>query len=123
MEISVPTGNSPAKRLLKPSANYSAEDAYNALADLRSLEILICLFALFPEQQIMLCTGDKNLALFWAGIRASKYDWVGKAAIFTLSPIGALLPEVSVERGRSFFDPVHRSGAVAVEASMEGGAL
>lgn len=121
--ISAPMGNSPAKRLLKPSANYSAEDAYNALADLRSLEILMCLFALFPDQQIMLCTGDKNLALLWAGIRASKFDWAGKAATFTLSPIEALLPEVSVERGTSFFDPVHRSGAVAVEPSMEGGAL
>jgi hypothetical protein len=121
--ISVPMGNSPAKRLLKPSANYSTEDAYNALADLRSLEILMCLFALFPDQQLMLCTGDKNLALFWAGIRASKFDWAGKAATFNLSPIEALLPDVSVERGKSFFNPVDRSEAVAVEHSMQGGVV
>lgn len=121
--ISVPMGNSPAKRLLKPSANYSAEDAYNALADLRSLEILMCLFALFPDQRIMMCTGDKNLALFWAGICASQFNWVGKAATFTLSPIEALLPNVSVEHGASFFDLVGRSGAVGREPEMEGGAL
>lgn len=102
--ISAPMGNSPAKRLLKPSATYSAEDAYNALADLRSLEILMCLFALFPEQRIMLCTGDKNLALFWAGIRASKFEWVGKAASFTLSPVEAFLPNVNAECGAMFFD-------------------
>lgn len=120
--ISVPMGNSPAKRLLKPSADYSAEDAYNALADLRSLEILMCLFALFPAQQIMLCTGDKNLALFWAGIRASKFAWIGKAATFTLSPVEALLPNVSAEHRASFFDPVDHNEAVSAKATTEGGA-
>lgn len=121
--ISVPMGNSPAKRLLKPSASYSAEDAYNALADLRSLEILMCLFALFPEQRIMLCTGDKNLALFWAGIRASKFEWTGDAASFSLSPVGSFLPDVSDERFASLFDAVDRSGAVAASLSTEGGSL
>ena len=121
--ISVPMGNSPAKRLLKPSANYSAEDAYNALADLRALEILMCLFALFPEQRIMLCTGDRNLALFWAGIRASKFEWIGKAASFALSPVEAFLPNVTAERGASFFDAVEGHGDVAVVSSTEGGNL
>ncbi|MCZ2498916.1 hypothetical protein GN316_19305 [Xylophilus sp. Kf1] len=121
--ISVPMGNSPAKRLLKPSLNYSAEDAYNALADLRSLEMLLCLFGLFPYQRIMLCTGDKNLALFWAGIRASNFAWAGKAATFTLSPVEAFLPNVSTERGASFFDSLEPRGEVAVEPSTEGGTL
>ncbi len=121
--ISVPLGKSPAKRLLKPSPDYSAEDAYNALADLRSLEMLMCLFALFPDQRIMLCTGDKNLALFWAGIRASNFAWAGKAATFTLSPVEAFLPNVSTERGASFFDSVEPRRGVAVEPSMAGGTL
>lgn len=102
--ISVPLGKSPAKRLLKPSLAYSAECAYNALADLRSLEMLMCLFALFPDQQIMLCTGDKNLALLWAGIRASKFSWSGKGATFTISPVEAFLPDVSPECSATFFD-------------------
>lgn len=104
--ISVPMGNSPAKRLLKPSTNYSAENAYNALADLRSLEILMCLFALFPDQRIMLCTGDKNLALFWAGMCASRFTWADKAANFRLSPVEALLPDVSAAQAASFLDPI-----------------
>lgn len=119
--ISVPMGKSPAKRLLKPSVDYCAEDAYNALSDLRSLELLICLFALFPDQQIMLCTGDKNLALFWAGIRAAKFAWAGNAATFTLSPIEALLPDVSGEHGSSLFDPIDRSETVAVEPLIQRG--
>ncbi len=95
---------SPASLLA--SADYSAEAAYNALADLRSLEILMCLLASLPDQRIMLCTGDKNLALFWAGMRASCFTWAGHAASFTLSPIEALLPHVSPARAASFFDAV-----------------
>ena len=114
--ISVPMGDSPAKRLLKPSADYSAEAAYNALADLRSLEILMCLFALFPDQRIMLCTGDKNLALFWAGMRASRFAWAGHAASFTLSPVEALLPDDSPARAASFFDAVDDRARVAANS-------
>ena len=99
---------------LKPSLDYSAEDAYNALADLRSLEMLMCLFALFPDQQIMLCTGDKNLALLWAGIRASKFSWSGKGATFTISPVEAFLPGVSPERSAAFFDSAPRRDAAQV---------
>lgn len=120
--ISVPMGNSPAKRLLKPSADYSAEAAYNALADLRSLEILMCLFALFPDQRIMLCTGDKNLALFWAGMCASRFTWAGHAASFTLSPIEALLPDVSPGRAASFFDAVDDRARVAANSLAQGDA-
>lgn len=120
--ISVPMGNSPAKRLLKPSADYSAEAAYNALADLRSLEILMCLFALFPDQRIMLCTGDKNLALFWAGMRASRFTWAGNAASFTLSPVEALLPDVSAARAASFFDAVDDRARVAANSLAQGDA-
>lgn len=93
----VANGAGPAKRLIKPSANYTAENAYNALADLRALEMLMNLYAAFPQEQIMLCTGDKNLALFWAGLRASGFAWRDGHAIYTLSPVEALLPNVDQE--------------------------
>lgn len=104
--ISVPNGRSPAKRLLKFTCDYSIEDAYNALADLRSLEMLMCLFALFPEQQLMLCTGDKDLALLWAGIRASNFVWSGNHASSSLSPVESLLPNMTSTQRASFFDTV-----------------
>ncbi|MCF1444772.1 hypothetical protein ACI2VK_24710 [Ralstonia nicotianae] len=97
-------GASPAKRLLKPSANYTDEDAYNALADLRSLEILINIFAAYPQERTMFCTGDKNLALFWAGMRASNFAWTGKQASYTLSPVDALLPNVSPELRAAYLE-------------------
>lgn len=103
--ISVPNGRSPAKRLLKlTEPNYSAELAYNALADLRSLEVLMHLFALFPNERILLCTGDKDLALFWAGIRASDFNWRSRYFQAKFSPVEALLPNVLPERMASYFN-------------------
>lgn len=96
--VCVKNGAGPAKRIIKPSAKYSKQDAYNALADFRALELLISLYALFPQEQIMLCTGDKNLALFWAGIRASGFSVNGHnpdSYTYKLSPVEALLPNVT----------------------------
>lgn len=100
----VPNGKSPAKKLLKlTEPNYSTGLAYNALADLRSLEILMYLFALFPSERLLLCTGDKDLALFWAGIRASGFAWQGGHFQCKFSPVDALLPNVTPERAASYF--------------------
>lgn len=101
----VPNGKSPAKKLLKlTEPNYSTELAYNALADLRSLEILMYLFALFPSERLLLCTGDKDLALFWAGIRASGFAWHGGHFQCKFSPVEALLPNVTPTRIVSYFN-------------------
>ncbi|NWB69852.1 hypothetical protein [Pseudomonas sp. I8001] len=102
--VCVPNGKSPAKGLLKMNErNYSLEHAYNALADLRSLELLMHLFAMFPDEKILLCTGDKDLALFWAGIRASNFRLNEGHFECTFSPIEALLQNVTDERKSSYF--------------------
>ncbi|MGY4570786.1 hypothetical protein [Bradyrhizobium sp. USDA 3256] len=90
--VFVANGASPAKRLLKFKPGYREKDAYNALVDLRSLEMLIYLFAWFPDAPTMLCTADKDLALFWTGIRASNFERKDAGVSFSLSPIDALLP-------------------------------
>lgn len=90
--VFVANGASPAKRLLKFKADYREEDAYNALVDLRSLEMLIHIFALFPDAPTMLCTADRSLALFWTGIRAANFGRNGAAATCNLAPIDELLP-------------------------------
>lgn len=71
----VPNSGSPAKKVLKFRPGYDASDAYNALADLRSLELLINLYAMFPEERPALFTADKALALFWAGIQPHGSRW------------------------------------------------
>lgn len=102
--ISVPNGKSPAKRLLKVTdPNYSAELAYNALSDLRSLELLMHMMALFPKEKILMCTGDKDLALFWTGIRASDFIWSDEKLQFKFSPVSELLPEVNKSQLDEYF--------------------
>ena len=62
--VAVPNSGSPGKKVLMSGPGYEAGDAYNALADLRSLEILIDLLAVFPEERPAIFTKDRNLALF-----------------------------------------------------------
>lgn len=95
--IAVPNGRSPAFTLLNLRPRYTPEDAYNALSDLRSLEILICLYAMFPHEPIQLCTADRDLALMWCGIQASNFQLGPRGATFDMSPVQALLPGAALE--------------------------
>ena len=87
-----------ARRLLKFKAAYGPEDAYNALADLNALEVLLYRITLYPKMQTQLCTGDRNLALFWAGIGADDFERDGKGMRCTFTPHPAILPECYAER-------------------------
>jgi hypothetical protein len=91
--VFVANGASPAKTLVNFKPGYREEDAYNGLADLRSLELLIHMFGLFPNEPAILCTADRDLALFWTGIRASNFGRNGAAATCRLAPIEELLPQ------------------------------
>ncbi len=90
--IAVPNGKSPAKRLLKFRNGYTEADAYNALADLRAIEIFIALLGMFPQESIQLCTADKNLALLWVGIAASNFQCNGSAFSYEMAPNEGLFP-------------------------------
>ncbi|MFP4532703.1 MAG: hypothetical protein ACLFNS_08470 [Desulfobacterales bacterium] len=57
-----------AKRILKPNIKYSDKEAYNALFDLRMLELFL-LFQPFNNKPCALCTCDKALAAFWCAIQ------------------------------------------------------
>ncbi len=92
--VVVPGGKSPARRLLKFDNRYSQADTYNALSDLRALELLMHIFALFPNEHVMLCTADKSMALFWAGLQASNFTSVHGRLSFDVAPQD-LLPGVS----------------------------
>jgi len=99
--VVIPNGRSPAKKLLKLKHGYSEADAYNALADLRAIELLIHLFALFPHVPTLLCTADRALALFWTGIGASNFARSGTGVSFELAPVEQLLPAADLEEWRS----------------------
>lgn len=90
--IAAPNGSNPARGVLKFTGEYTAGDAYGALADLRAIEMLCILLSLFPEDPAQLCTGDRALALFWAGLQASGFETVSGRYRFDLAPVDDLLP-------------------------------
>ncbi|MDV3456828.1 hypothetical protein RZN05_07530 [Sphingomonas sp. HF-S4] len=92
------SGACPARKLLKFHAAYTDADAYNALSDLNTLKVLIYCFALAPDLNTQLCTGDRNLALFWVGLRASDMAWDGTMMSASFTPNAAILPEPYNER-------------------------
>ena len=89
--VSMPNGSSPARRMLKFRPGYTEEDAYNALTDIQSLELFACMLATSPTDPLMLCTADKDLALFWVGLNANDFRWIDGHLRFELNPI-SLLP-------------------------------
>lgn len=58
----------PAKKVLKPSENYSDAQAYNAMWDIFLLFLLREFQVECPEHPFALLTRDKNLALLWMGM-------------------------------------------------------
>lgn len=104
--IMVPNSASPAKKLLKFGPGYDDCDAYNALADLRSLEILINLYCICPKERPALFTADKALALFWVGIQAHSFRRTGKGVLFDLAPVEELLPGGSIGKWQASISSV-----------------
>lgn len=90
--VAVPDGKSPARRLLKFRNGYTAADAYNALADLRAIELYIAMLSYATDEAIQLCTADKNLALFWVGIQASNFAWIEGTCTYDMAPVEELFP-------------------------------
>lgn len=95
--VIMPQGRNPAKGLLKFGEAYGPKHAYNGLADIRALEILMHLFAVFPKQRVMLCTADKDMALFWVGLQASNFAFSHGRMTFDLNPTD-LLPGIASEQ-------------------------
>lgn len=56
------------RRLLKPTASYTAGDAYNAVSDLRHIELAALSQAVLPDKAFALCTSDRGIALFWSAL-------------------------------------------------------
>lgn len=106
--VAVPNSGSAAKKILKFQNGYSDQDAYNALADLRSLEILIHLIALFPRERPAIFTADKSLALFWTGLRAHNFRRENLRVTCSLAPVEQLLPGQTIELWQN--DSAPRSG-------------
>lgn len=84
-----------ARRILKPRPNgkYTPEDAHNALADLRSLELFIGSLG-FRHDPFALCTCDKAIALFWCGLAPDGFEWKDDNFSFNVTLSEHLFPRL-----------------------------
>lgn len=82
------------RQVLKPSIDYTDEDAHNALSDLRSLECLLASSGL-GGPAVGLCTRDKWLAAFWTYLGTSEGAWEDGTFRVTLQPNKLLFPRLS----------------------------
>lgn len=58
------------RRILKPRSVYSEADAFNALSDLRHIELAVAGQAYFKQEAFSLCTCDRPMALLWSALSA-----------------------------------------------------
>ena len=65
-------GTTPAigRRILKPRSVYSESDAFNALSDLRHIELAVAGQACLKQDAFSLCTCDKPMTLLWSALSA-----------------------------------------------------
>ncbi len=85
----------PAKKWLKPKNTYTESNAFNALSDLRALDVLIAAITDFPEQHTALLTNDIPLAQLWAGLQAHSYRRQGNDIHYTINPHSDLFSNLS----------------------------
>lgn len=68
MAVTAPNRCNPARGILKPKADYSEQDAYNALCDIQLLSLYIQVLHNFPNEKAVLLTKDISIAKLWAAI-------------------------------------------------------
>ena len=87
-----------ARKIIKPKRAYSPDDAYNALSDLRALEMFLSGLGL-DREPFAFCTCDKAIAAFWCGLAAHSGQWIDERFSFTVSLSDDLFPRLQ-ESGR-----------------------
>ncbi len=85
------------RRLLKPSVTYTPQDAYNAISDLRHIEVAAASQAVLLGQAFALCTNDRGLARFWASLEIESYCTENDLVHFHCSLGKDLMPRLNVE--------------------------
>lgn len=104
----------PGRAVLKPKANYTLEDAYNALADLSFLEFMFNAGALFTGTSFVLYTADAGLGALWAALHPCERELahLGNGiyrTTMTFNMAGGLFPSLSDDEVQSLANRI--SGA------------
>jgi hypothetical protein len=104
----------PGRAVLKPRAGYSAEDAYNALADLSFLELMFNVGALFPGTGFVLYTADAGLTAFWSSLHPCERELAHlgggvSRTTMTFNTTGGLFPDLGEEEAQALSNRISGS--------------
>lgn len=89
------------RKILKPKQHYTEQDAYNALCDLRSLELFICSRTI-GGKPMSLCTRDRAMAAFWCLINPKSVLWENGSFTYSLEFSNDLFPRLAPAELRAF---------------------
>ena len=81
------------RNIIKPKMKFSAQQAHNAISDLRALEFLASANALNGPPSAF-CTRDKYLAAFWCSIQVAAPTWHGGRISFGVTMDDQLFPRL-----------------------------
>lgn len=104
-------GSDHARKLIKPSKSYNEGDAYNALADIHSLEMLASATSL-GQEVIGFCTRDKPLSAFWCQLGVNKSAWVNDLCKLSLSLSQDIFPGLPLEGQQKLISSAVSSGLI-----------
>jgi hypothetical protein len=82
-----------ARRLVKPKKGYLQPDAYNALSDLRAIEMFTSGLG-FQRERFALCTCDRAMAAFWSGLNVRFARWHNERPTFSITLTEDLFPRL-----------------------------
>ena len=85
------------RRVLKPMVQYADADAYNAISDLRNIELTAVTQALFPNEPFALCTNDRAVAYLWSALAPKANLREDKSFGLTFDISTELLPRLTNE--------------------------
>ena len=87
--------STPARKLLKPKNGYKENDAFNAISDLRHLEIY-CASWEFSDKEMVLCTCDWAMALFWCGLQCKEAALMPNGSMrINMEPTKLMCPRIT----------------------------
>ena len=81
--------------IIKPKKNYTEEDAYNAISDLRAIELFAASLCLNSDRNTSLMTCDKALASLWCGLNFDNFGFKDKAPKFDFTLSEDLFPRLN----------------------------
>ncbi len=98
----------PGRAVLKPKGDYDLEDAYNAMADLYFVELMVNAQAAFPHMKQVLYTGDVGIASFWTALQPMSTETVNL-------PLGRMRTTARFNLGAHLFPALSEGDVIALQ--------